>query len=526
MGVDSSNNKRIAKNTIFLYIRMFIIMGVALYTSRVVLRVLGIEDYGIYNIVGGVVSFLAFLRSSFSTSTSRFLSFELGAKNEQRLRDTFSSALVIHFCLMLFLFIILETVGLWFVYNKLTIPDNRMGAALFVYHFSVITCCLQIVQLPFNAAIISHERMGAFAYISIVEVLLKLLIVYLLELGDFDRLRFYAILMFLVTSFISFLYIIYSLRHFQECSLHIRSKKGIVKPMLKFSGWDLYGNLSVAVRGQGINILQNIFFGPIVNAAVGIANQVMHAIMGFATNFMVAVRPQIIKSYASQELERFNSLIINSSKFCTLLLFAISFPFLLEAHFVLDKWLVNVPDYAVVFCQLSIINNWISIMFRPIVYGIHATGSAKQIGIITGTIYLLVLPLSYIFLRMGGSPIVPFVLNILLLLVGHFIFSLYTMKRNVPSFSRIEFLKRSTLNVFVISILSVIPSVCIHYYLEEGWFRLIIVTLIFLLSLIVLVYYMAFDIKHRQLVLLGINKMYKKRLYENSPFGGWFRHSN
>jgi len=509
MGVDSSNNKRIVQNTLFLYFRMFITMGVALYTSRIVLDVLGIEDYGIYNVVGGVVSLLAFLRGALSTSTSRFLSYELGAKNEIRLRETFRTALALHLVLALFLFLVLETFGLWFVYSKLTIPDERMSAAVFVYHFSVITCCLQIFQLPFNSAIISHERMGAFAYISVIEVVLKLVIVYFLEIGCFDRLKFYAVLMFCITSLISGFYVIYSLRNFNECDLRVKISRSIARPMLTFSGWDLYGTLSVAVRGQGLNVLQNMFFGPVVNAATGVANQVMHAIMGFATNFMVAIRPQIYKSYAAKEWNRFSLLINNSSKFCFLLLFVLSFPLLLEAEFVMKLWLKEVPDFAVVFCQLSIVNNWISVMFRPIVYGIHATGNVKRISIINGSIYLAVLPLSYFFLKMGGGPVIPFILNIILLTIGHFIFTLNAFKREVPMFSRRSFLKKSPLIIGVIALLSSLPPIFLHIFMQEGWFRLFLVIVVFLVVVSFLIFCIALNDHYRRLVIIKIKNITK-----------------
>lgn len=472
-----SSNKTLVKNTLFLYFRMFLTLGVSLYTSRVVLNVLGIEDYGLYNVIGGVVAMLSFLNGALSGATSRFLSYELGKGNAQSLKETFATIFSIHVVFAIIIAVVLEIAGCWFVANKLLIPDGRFSTAFFVFHFSVAVCVINLVRLPFHAAIVSHERMDAFAYISIFDVIMKLVIVLLLQVVDFDKLCAYAVLVFVIDVLSSSLYFGFAAKNFPECGLKFKVNKAIAKPVLAFSGWDLYGNISVVARSHGLNILQNTFFGTVVNAATGISNQVLVAIMGFAENFLVAVKPQIIKSYAANELERFKVLVINSSKYCTLLLFLISFPVLLEAQFILEIWLVKVPDYAVIFCQLAIVNNWISIMFRPIVFGVHATGNAKRISLINGSIYLSVLPLSYILLRMGGSPIIPFILNIVLLFIGQALFSLATFKRYVSEFSIKEFVLQSMVKCFVIGILSALLPTMFHYYLESGWIRFLICTL-------------------------------------------------
>lgn len=511
MSNTSANNKRLAKNTMMLYIRMLFTLGVSLYTSRVILSVLGVSDYGIYNVVGGVVAMLAFMNNALSGATSRFLTYELGRKDQTKLNQTFSTAFSIHILLAILMLLILETAGFWFVSNKLTIPDGRMDAAIFVYHFSVLACLVQIIQLPFNASIISHERMDAFAYISIFDVVMKLVIVYLLQVGDSDKLQLYGVLVFAVSILTSLLYMGYARRKFEECRIKFSINREIVSPILSFSGWDLYGNLSVVFRGQGLNILQNMFFGPVVNAATGISNQILTAIMGFAENFLVAVKPQIIKYYAAKEMKKFINLMISSSKYCTLLLFLISFPILIEAKFILSIWLVEVPDYAVIFCQLAIINNWISILFRPIVFGIHATGNAKRISIINGTIYLSVLPISYILLKIGGSPIVPFVLNIVLLLVGHLFFTLPTCKRYIPEFSAINFLVKSALICVTIGVLSCALPLAIHISMDEGWTRFIASSFISVLISSILILYVGVDKIDREKIFSFIrNKISRK----------------
>lgn len=466
-----SNNKRIAKNTLLLYFRMFFTLVVGLYTSRVVLSVLGVTDYGIYNVVGGVVTLLAFLNSSLSGATSRFLTYEIGKGNQAQLNKTFTTALTIHVGLAFIMLLILETVGLLFVSTQLTIPEERLETALVVYHFSVATCLVGIIQLPFTADLLSHEQMGPYAYICILDVLLKLLCVILLQYINTDKLMLYGLLMMIVTLLTTVVFVVYTRAKFEEAILRLKVFRDIFKPILTFSGWDLYGNLSVVVRSQGLNILQNMFFGPVINAATGISNQVMTAIMGFAENFMVAVKPQIVKFYATSEIDSFCNLINNSSKYCSLLLFYISLPVIVETDFILGLWLKYVPAYAPVFCQLAIVNNWVSIMFRPIVFGIHATGNAKRISIINGTIYIIVLPLSYIFLKMGGSPVVPFVLNIVLLFIGHSVFSLRTLKNYVPEFSIYRFLRLSSVKFLQICVLSSVIPILIHITMESGWQR-------------------------------------------------------
>lgn len=506
-----SNNKKLIKNTLFLYFRMFLTLGVSLYTSRVVLNVLGIDDYGLYNVVGGVVAMLSFMSSALSGATSRFLSYELGRGNQQTLKDTFVTIFGIHIILALLIVIILEIAGCWFVANKLTIPEGRMSTALFVFHFSVASCAILLFRMPFHAAIISHERMDVFAYISIFDVIMKLIIVYLLQIGDDDKLQMYAILVFCIDFLSSFMYVLFAKKKFAECEIIFHINKSIAKPILAFSGWDLYGNLSVVARSHGLNILQNTFFGTVVNAATGISNQVLAAIMGFAENFMTAVKPQIIKSYAANEIDRFKKLVINSSRYCTLLLFLISFPILLEAHFILDIWLVKVPDYVVIFCQLAIINNWISIMFRPIVYGVHATGNAKRISIINGSIYLSVLPLSYIFLKMGGSPIVPFVLNIVLLFIGHSFFSLSTFKRYFPQFSMKEFIHKSMMKSACIGCMSAIIPLLIHNSLHECSTRFFLCSTSSILTTSIFIYIFGVEKNDRKKLITIIKNKFVKR---------------
>lgn len=327
----TSNNKRIAKNTIMLYIRMFISMVVGLYTSRVVLATLGVEDYGIYGVVGGVVAMMGFLNASMSGATSRFLTFELGRGDKDRLAKTFSSALIVHIAIAIIVFILAETVGLWFLCNKLNIPEGRMEAAHWVYQFSILATMLSITQVPYNATIIAHEKMDVYAYMEILNVTLKLLIVYLLTIGNFDKLKLYAVLTFAVSLIIMMIYRIYCLRHFKESRFHWVWDKTYLTPLLSFSCWDLYGNACVTARQQGTNFLVNIFFGVTYNAASSVATTVNGVVLGLTFTLIPALQPQIVKRYAVGDIKGMQSLMNNGIKYFSLLYLALLFPFLMEA---------------------------------------------------------------------------------------------------------------------------------------------------------------------------------------------------
>ncbi len=323
------NNKRIAKNTMFLYVRMFFIMAVSLYTSRVVLSTLGVDDFGIYNVVGGVVSMFGFLNGALAVCTQRYLNYELGRGDANRLQKVFITSLTIHALISIIVVILAETIGLWFLYNKMTIPDARMNAAFWVYQFSIITTVVLMMSVPYNAAIIAHEKMSAFAYISVLEVILRLAIVFLLQIGNFDRLIFYAFLMLVVQMSIRVIYGLYCNKHFCETKFRMLWDGTLFREMLGFSGWSIFGNLAGVASTQGLNILLNMFFNPIVNAARGISVQVQNALMQFSVNFQTAMNPQITKSYATGDYNYMHGLIYRSSKFTFFLLYLFSLPIIL-----------------------------------------------------------------------------------------------------------------------------------------------------------------------------------------------------
>lgn len=311
----ASSNQRIAKNTLLLYFRMFLMMGVSLYTSRVVLQTLGVEDFGIYSVVGGIITMFAFINGGMVSATQRFITFELARGCMDRLKSVFSTSLQIHALISLIVVLLGETVGFWFLYEKMVIPDSRMQAAVWVYQCSIIACVVNIMSIPYNADIVAHEKMSAFAYISIVEAFLKLGIVYLLLLSPWDKLKVYAVLLLIVQLVIRFVYSYYCHKHFEEASYQHQMDKPLFREMVGFAGWSFWGNLAGVLYTQGLNIMLNIFFGPVVNAARGIAVQVQSAVQQFVSNFQMALNPQITKTYATGNLSQMHSLMFRSARF-------------------------------------------------------------------------------------------------------------------------------------------------------------------------------------------------------------------
>ena len=393
---EQSSNRRIAKNTLALYVRMFLTMVVGLYTSRVVLATLGVEDYGVYGVVGGITSMLGFLNASMSGATSRFLTFELGRGDKKRLENTFSSAMIVHMGIAAVVLVLAETVGLWFLCHKLVIPPERMTAAHWVYQLSILSSMLAITQVPYNATIIAHENMNVYAYVEILNSVLKLLIVYLLTIGDFDKLILYAVLMLAVSVTVMMTYRIYCVRHYSEAHFHWVWDKTHLKPLLSFSGWDLYGNMSVTVRQQGINFLINMFFGVVFNAASSIATTVNGMVTGFAYNLIQAFRPAIIKEYAAGNIKEMEIMIGNAAKYTVLLFGCMLTPLIFELPFVMELWLGNVPEKAVDFCRLLLIASLFNLIINVIGIGIHATGNIKRISLVTGSLIFAFVPFVYL----------------------------------------------------------------------------------------------------------------------------------
>ena len=480
----ASSNRRIAKNTVALYLRMFLTMIVGFYTSRVVLNTLGVQDYGIYGVVGGVIAMMGFLNAAMAGATSRFLTFELGRGDSARLARTFSSALIIHMGIALVVMVLGETVGLWFLCNKLVIPPSRMEAAHWVYQLSIMSSMIGITQAPYDASIISHEKMNVYAYVEILNSLLKLAIVYLLVLGHFDKLKLYAVLTLAVSVTIMMIYRVYCLRHFKETRFHWVWDKAILKPMLSFSGWDLYGNACVTARQQGINFLINMFFGVTLNAASSIATTV--------------IRPQIIKRYAQKKIDEMQDLMEKAIEI-TIILFGILFvPCFFEMPLLLHIWLGIVPAHAIDFCRILLFSCIIGLINSIVNIGNHATGNIKYISFITGSILLTSLPAVYIFFKLNFSSNFAYytlvIVNILVLSSD-----LVILKKQISSFSIYALIKRIAQGSIVVAIAAIL-SYIVYRNMQDSFWRLFVVTAVNLIVLLSVTYCFLLDDKTRKIV--------------------------
>lgn len=466
---------------------MILIMGISLYTSRIVLNTLGVKDYGTFNVVGGVVTMFGFFNGAMASATQRFLSYEIGRKDYIQLRKTFNATQIIHIGIALIIFSFAEIVGLWFVNNQLNLPDGRMEAARWVYHFSVLSFMVSIIQVPYNAVILARERMSVYAYVSILEVLLKLLIVFMLTWIAFDKLKLYGILLLVVSVVIAVVYRIYVLKHFAEARFKFIKDKTLYKTLISYSGWNLFGGIAMVAKNQGISIILNIFFGTVVNAAQGIANQVYGAINSFVANFQMASNPQIVKSYAATDNEYMTNLIIRTSKFSFYLLFILTLPVLLEIDFILKLWLKIVPKYTSIFTILILINAWVDSISGPLITAVQATGKIKTYQIFVGIIFMLNLPVSYLLFKMGFSPVSTFIVNVCVTSIA-FVFRIFFTKMQIQDFPVSRFLKEVIIrNIPVILLSALIPWI-IKSNMHSGIIRLMLVTIVSLIASLIVVY--------------------------------------
>lgn len=458
MGNTSENNKRIAKNTLLLYCRMLFLMAVSLYTSRVVLNALGVEDFGIYNVVGGIVAMFTVLSGSLSASISRFITYELGKEHQENLNKIFSSAVTIQLGLAVIIILLAETIGLWFLNAKMNIPGARMEAANWVFQFSILTFAINLISIPYNASIIAHEKMSAFAYISILEAIGKLSIAYLIVVSPIDKLIFYAILMCLIALIIRFTYGNYCKRHFSECTYHFIWDKLLLQQMFGFAGWNFIGTASAVLRDQGGNVVINLFCGPTVNAARGIAFQVNNAVTQFVTNFMTALNPQITKSYAAGDKKYMMTLIFQGARLSFYMLLLLSLPILTNTHYILELWLKIVPEHAVLFVQLVIIFAMSESISGPLITAMLATGKIRNYQIIVGGLQMMNLPISYIALRIGFSPEI--VIIIAIIISQGCLIARLLMLQNMINISLKEYMKKVYSNIIIVTIISsIIPFI-------------------------------------------------------------------
>jgi O-antigen/teichoic acid export membrane protein len=499
-----SNSKLIAKNTLFLYLRMFFTLGATLITSRVLLNILGVEDFGIYSLLGGIVLLFSFLNSAMSSATQRFLAFDIGKNEIAQLKKTFNATLNIHFIIAFIFLLLAETIGLWFINNKLNISTIDLSTVNLVYQFSVFTTIVGIIQVPYDAIIVAKEKMNIYAYMGIIEVFFKLTIVYLLYCHKGNKLTFYAFLLFLVAFISSLIRKLYCKYFFKETKYEFYYQKELYQKLLYFSGWSLFGNIAGVAREQGSNILLNIFFGTILNATYGITMQVQSAVQIFVYNFQIAVNPQIFKQYALGNFEKSISLIFQSSKFSFYLMLLISCPIIVNIDYILKTWLVNPPIYTSDFIKLSLISVLIDSISGPLVTGALATGKIKWYQISIGLLIFITLPVSYLILKHYNSPLIVFfvviIINILAL-IFRVIFLKFIMGIEI-----INFFREVIIKIFFITLIIFVISKVLILNLESPFHTFFIKSCIITVVNLFSIYFVGLNLNEKNFILMILKK--------------------
>ena len=500
---NSANNKRIAKNTLFLYFRTIVIMLITLYTSRVILNVLGVQDYGIYNVVGGVVAMFGVISGALSSSISRFITFELGKGNTDRINKIFSSSINIQFGIALFVIAIGELVGLWFLNYKMSIPSDRLEAANWVLQCSLLAFCINLVSVPYNACIISHERMQAFAYVSILEALLKLGVCFLISISTIDKLISYSTLLVGVAICIRSTYTIYCHRHFEESHYHFVFDKAILKEMTGFAGWNFFTNGAYIFNTQGVNILINLFFGVTINAARGIATQVDHAVMQLVNSFTTALNPQITKNYAAGNIDAMFTLVCRGAKFSFFLLFIFALPVLMETEYILTIWLKLVPAHAVNFVRLAIIASMVNIIGKTGYTASMATGTIRRYVLWVTSVGCLAFPLTWVAFLLGAPSESTYIVFIIVYILVEIV-RLWVMK-GLLDFPIWRFVYDVVVRIIIVTIAAVIIPLLVVYGLSPSIFRLVLSVIVCVASSIASIYLLGLT-EHEKRSLLNVVK--------------------
>ena len=482
----SFNSKRVAKNTIVLYIRMIFIMLISLYTTRVILATLGVEDYGVYNVVGGMVSMFGILSASLSTAISRFITFSLGKGDKAELQRVFSTAILIQVALAIIIGLLIELVGVWYLYHKMVIPDGRTAAAFWVLQCTIVTFGLGLFSVPFNAEIIAHEQMDIFAYFSIADAVLALLNVFLLRIIPFDKLILFAVLNMLTSLLMRIVYAVYCRYRFEECRFKLSLEKNLLKDMGSFAGWNLLGQGTWILNMQGIDLLINSFFGVTMNAARGIAGQVNGAVGKFAASFVTAIDPQITKTYAEGNLSAMHILIFRATRLAMFLMFLFAIPIIIETPYILGIWLKEVPDHAVLFTRLTIVFSTIIQLGQTLVTAQLATGNIKKYQIIMALGCIWVLPLTWISYKSGLPAEWCYYINISVYFL--LVFVRIHLVKDLIQLPTKYYIRHVLLRIAFVLMLSVPFPFLIHQFITEGLLRLILVFIASTLSLGLAVY--------------------------------------
>lgn len=500
----STDNRRLAKNTLLLYLRMFVMMGISLFTSRVIIKTLGVSDYGVYNVVAGAIMMIGFIMSSFASASSRFITISIGKGNSDEMKTTFGGILAIQCLLALLIIVLAESIGLWFVKTQLVIPADRLAAALVVYQFSIISCVVNIVTIPYNAEIIAHEKMSAFAYISIIDAILKLLVAYGLIIVPYDKLIIYGLLMLLVQLIDFTVYYFYCVNKFSETRGKIKVNKALSKEVMKYTSWTLTGAVTNMTCNQGINILLNIFFGPVVNAARGVAFQVQMVIQNFATNFQTALNPQIVKCYANSDYNRISQLVSLGTKFSFYLLLLISMPVILKIDFLLSIWLVEVPEYTSSFIIILLMINLIHCAFaNPLIFAINATGDIKAFQIAEGICLVSIIPIAYLLYKFYNfSPNLVFFIYLIIEGITQIVRSVIVLPRvkiNIP-----KYIKDVVFPILIVFVIVFALTYFLKTFSTDTWSNFFILSIVDVLLVLSIVFLFGLSTYEKQFILSKI----------------------
>lgn len=493
-----------AKNTIALYFRMAVTMLIGLYTSRVILNVLGVNDYGTYNVVGGIVSMFSLLTASMASSIGRFLTFELGKGNKERLKRVFSTSLNVQFFMSLVIVLATETIGVWFLNTKMNIPEGRLEAANWVLQCSILTFVVGLLMSPYNASIISHEKMSIYAYVSIWDAVMKLVIVFALYFSPFDKLKSYAILLLGVSLITTCIYWMYCKRHFEECTYHFYFDKKLLKEMTSYAGWGVVGDGAWVLNTQGVNILINMFFGVTLNAARGIATMVDNLVQQFVRNFMMALNPQITKSYASENYDYMHKLIFFGSKYSYFLMLLFMIPIGLETKLLLTLWLKIVPDYTVVFTQLSLMASMCMMLSNSLTTSIAATGKIRNYQLVVGVMSLSIFPMTWLAFAIGLSPISCYLIYVVVFFL--MIFAKIQLVKKPIFMSGWDYIKNVLLKAFVVTILSLIFPFILCLFQEDSIFRLVEVCVISVVCTLLSIWFFGMNNQEKSYISGMINR--------------------
>lgn len=504
----NQDNKRVAKNTVYMYIRMAFSMLVGFYTSRVILQVLGVEDFGLYNVIGGIISLFTVLNAALVNTTSRFITVSLAKGNAHDTRQIFNMALLLHFFVGLFIVALGETVGLWYLHNKLVVPEGREVAAEWLYQFTIISAFFSTINVPYNSAIIAHEKINIYAIIQIIDVVLKLIIVFLLRVAPFDQLIFYALLVLLVTLFNVAVNFIYCHRKFEEVKFLLYWSWNTFREILKFIGWAIVGNFSSMFYTQGINLMLNAFCGPAVNAARGIAVQVQGVVQQLANNVQTAINPQILKSYAIKEMDRMYTLIIASSRLCFYMLFIISLPILLETDFLLTLWLGTVPAHTVNFVRIILMSVLLDAFVNPMFTANLASG---KLAIYHGTLAVLMygfMFITYFTIKNTRIPETVFLCYLAASIIGY-VMKIFIMNYQVGLKPKM-YVQRVLYPVAIVICASVVTPLAVHHFLAEGWVEFLLTSFVSVVSVGVSVYFLGITKGERNLAISFVRSKLKK----------------